>query len=487
MPDVEFLLHNFSPSRQIIFAILSDALAPESNHVAATHRPVFVSAQQCPAESQQGASCLVYPAIFFLEEEEEETEREGEIECFYCMRLVRNGRSDGSDVDTFLARSSRRTRPASLRERKKERKKWSKPAIPPPASSADSTPRRRPRRGAEDTFPQLMEEEEAEGELPQAMEVVAATTTAAAAAAPAATAAAKARNLPLCSPLLLPPAPPSPRPAPSRRPPAASASTRSRRPTPWAGAATCSRRVFGESVSVSLSPSASSSAYSAAGVPPRRPQCRAPISAAPTRVRMLDNMVAGLVAGKTGSGCGGDVLERVARFEGNGGCTKKRTSAGENGEAGPRAPDAAEAARIFAALSRPRANSSSSWRCPCARRRAWRRKKERKTRTWTTTKKTKTKTKTTTTTTTTTTAGSRRRRRRRRGRRSSRVLGPPAGKLLDRGLPHFDSPAGDQDPAGARAALRGAALRGGRRWWRRRWRWWSVKRGKRAKRTTCPP
>ena len=72
-------------------------------------------------------------------------------------------------------------------------------------------------------------------------------------------------------------------------------------------------------------------------------------------MRVLDNMVAGLVAGKTGSGCGGDVLERVARFEGNGGCTKKRTSAGENGEAGPRAPDAAEAARIFAALSRPRA------------------------------------------------------------------------------------------------------------------------------------
>jgi len=127
-----------------------------------------------------------------------------------------------------------------------------------------------------------------------------------------------------------------------------------------------------KAVSVSLvsSLAAASSAAAAGGERqprcPQCPQCRAPMASPPTRVRVLDNMVAGLAAEKSG-----DVSERVALFEGNGGgggggggsgsggsgggrARDATADAVANGYAGPRAPNAADAARIFAALSSPR-------------------------------------------------------------------------------------------------------------------------------------
>ena len=109
-----------------------------------------------------------------------------------------------------------------------------------------------------------------------------------------------------------------------------------------------------KSIEIALS-SASLGAHSR----PSCAHCRAPIDAAPTRVCMLDNIVACLAAaGELVSLAGNSLAERVAAFDGG----AMTTTAGGGGvgnnndetayDARCVAPNAAEAARIFAGLSR---------------------------------------------------------------------------------------------------------------------------------------
>ena len=104
--------------------------------------------------------------------------------------------------------------------------------------------------------------------------------------------------------------------------------------------------------SVKVSLAAATAAPAAAAVPaPCCPQCRAPISAAPTRVRMLDNILAGLAAADE---AGNTVSERLAAFDESGGVCADCGGVGDDGNGDDsRALDAAAAARIFAALSSP--------------------------------------------------------------------------------------------------------------------------------------
>ena len=109
---------------------------------------------------------------------------------------------------------------------------------------------------------------------------------------------------------------------------------------------------LGKSIQASLllaSPLPSSAA--AAAAPPRCPQCRAPISAAPTRVRMVDNIVACLSASASANE-GNDeerasVSARVAAFDGSGGGWAN----GGGGNGSSRVLDGAAVAGIFARLS----------------------------------------------------------------------------------------------------------------------------------------